>query len=466
MGETAPVAPPLAALSLPPLAERTLANGLTVVAALRPRSPVCSAALVFKAGSARDPKGKAGLADFVVELLRRGTRKRPASAIDEALELMGADLRLETSQDSTVVGVTVPSEHLEPALALVAELVRLPAFEPREVLSARKRTVAALQTDLDDPPTLAAHALYRAALGSHPYGHSGRGTRREVATFSRADCQLWHRRWLRPAGSTLVLAGDLPGGAALELAESLFGAWKGPTQTEPAVPPVPPVGPSRPPGRAPGQGTTTVPGGSILLVDKPEATQAQIRLASNGPGRLYPDIVAARVSALMLGGGFTSRLVDAIRVTRGLSYGVSAHLTETEAGGLFVVGSYTKTSSVRELVDVALEETARYREGGPTAEELTRAQRYTNGLFPLSLETVDQLARALAELKRFGRSPDWLERYRERVLTVDAEAARAEARRWFLAQGWAAAVVGNARALEKQLNGLGRVQVVAGERLV
>lgn len=448
MAETSAVAPPLAALCLPPLSERTLPNGLTVVAAHRPRSPVCSASLVFKAGSARDPKGKAGLADFTVELLRRGTRRRPACAVDEALELMGADLRLETSSDSTVVGVTVPSEHLEPALALVAELVRAPAFDAREVLRARKRTVAALQNDLDDPATLAAHALYRAALGGHPYGHSGRGTRRDVATFRREDCAGWHERWVRPAGSTLVLAGDLPGEEALALLESLFGAWKGPEAAEPPVP------------RAP-----AVEGRRIVLVDKPGSTQAQVRLAGNGPERLYPDVVAARVSALMLGGGFTSRLVDAIRVTRGLSYGVAAYMTEAEAGGLFVVSSYTKTSTVRELLDVALGETARYRDEGPTAEELTRAQRYTNGLYPLSLETVDQLSRALAELRRFGRSADWLERYRERVLAVDAQAAQAEARRWFLGKGWAAAVVGDARALEKQLAGLGRLEVVPAERL-
>ncbi|MGC4114385.1 MAG: pitrilysin family protein [Myxococcales bacterium] len=448
MAETAVVAPPLAALSLPPLTEKTLGNGLSVIAAQRPRSPVCSASLVFKAGSARDPKGKAGLADFTVELLRRGTKKRPASAIDEALELMGADLRLDTSSDSTAVSVTVPSEHLEPALALVAELVRAPAFDAKEVLSARKRTVAALQTDLDDPATLAAQALYRAALGNHPYGHSVRGVRKDVATFNRADCQKWQERWLGPAGATLALASDSSGDEALALVRSLFGTWTGPAPAETTLPPVP-----------------AIDGREILLVDKPEATQAQIRLASLGPSRLAPDVVAARVSVLMLGGGFTSRLVDAIRVTRGLSYGVSAYLTETEVGGLFVVSSYTKTSTVRELVDVALGETERYRDEGPTAEELTRAQRYTNGLYPLSLETVDQLARALAELKRYGRSPDWLERYRERVSAVDAAQAKAQAQRWFLSQGFAAAVVGNAKALRKPLEGVGRVQVVAPEKL-
>lgn len=448
MPETVLAPAPPAPLALPPLTEETLDNGLTVVAAERARSPLACACLVFKAGSARDPKGKAGLADFVVELLRRGTRRRSAAGLDEALELMGADLRLDTSPDSTVVTLTVPAEHLEPSLRLLAELVREPAFAAKEVLAARKRTLAQLATALDDPPTLAADALYRAALRRHAYGHPGRGLAREVATFTRADCAAWHARWIRPAGAALVLASDLTGPEALQLSRRLFAGWTGPEHVE------------KPLSRVP-----EIEGSPIVLVDKPDANQAQVRLAQVGPGRLYPEIIPARLSAQILGGGFTSRLVDAIRVTRGLSYGVSSYLTETEAGGLFVVSSYTQTARVRELIDVAFEEARRYREGGPTDEELTRAQRYTNGLFPLSLETVDQLARALAETRRFGRGRDWLERYRERVLAVTAEGAAAQARRFFLGGGWAAAVVGEAKALLPQLEGLGRVQVVPAERL-
>jgi zinc protease len=438
----------LAPLSLPPLTESRLDNGLTVVAAERARSPLASVCLVFKAGSARDPKGKAGLADFTVELLRRGTLRHPAQAIDEALELMGADLRLETSADSTVISATVPIEHLEPTLALMSELVREPAFAAREVLSARKRTLALLATDLDDPAMLAAGALYRVALGSHPYGHLGRGVRREVATFSRADCVAWRQRWIRPEDASIIIVSDAPGKQAADLVRGLFGAWAGRSGNEKPLPPVP-----------------AIVGHPILLVDKAESNQAQIRIAANGPGRLYEQIIAARLSALILGGGFTSRLVDSIRVTRGLSYGVGSYLTESEAGGLFVVSSYTKTATVRELIDVALEQARGYRQGGPTAEELTRAQRYTNGLYPLSLETVDQLARALAETRRFGRGRDWLERYRERVAATGAEEVAAQARQFFLGGAWAAAVVGEAKELLPMLEGLGKVQVIPAQKL-
>jgi zinc protease len=126
-------------------------------------------------------------------------------------------------------------------------------------------------------------------------------------------------------------------------------------------------------------------------------------------------------------------------------------LTETEAGGLFLVSSFTKNETLRELVEVSLEEVRRFREGGPAEEELARTKRYMNGTFPLALETGDQLAHHLADMKRFGRDPDWLQHYRDRVREASVEEVTELARRYFLAKGWALAVVGDARALAPQL---------------
>ncbi len=438
----------LSSFPLPPRHERVLGNGLTVIAAERARVPLVAVCLVFKAGSARDPLGKAGLADFVVELLRRGTERLTADQIDEALEAMGVDLHLETSLDSTYLMATTPAEHLAPLLRMLAELVQRPAFAPVEVRQARKRTIARLETELDEPAILAADALGLVALPGHPYGRPGRGIASQVATFTRADCVGFAKAHFRPSQAILAIAGDVPADEALALSERELGRWQGDGQELEPIPVARPLEQT-----------------SILLVDKKGSNQAQVRLASSGPGITQPDALAARLSCQALGGGFTSRLVEAIRVNRGLSYGVSGFLTETIAGSLFVVASYTKTESVKELVEVALEETRRYRQEGPSAEELLRAKRYTNGLFPLMIETDDLLARALAGLKRLGRPDDWLEAYRERVLRVDSEQALETARRYFLPGPFAAAVVGEAKGLSKPLRALGRLRVIPAESL-
>jgi zinc protease len=436
----------LVPVSLPQRHERRLDNGLTVVACERSRVPLVSICLAFRSGSARDPEGKVGLADFTIELLRRGSERLRAAQIDEALERMGVDLCLETSPDTTYVMATTPSEHLAPMLRLLAELIQRPAFDAIEIKQARKRAIARLATDLDEPAVLAADAIGRVAFGSHPYGRPGRGLASDVMSFTRADCVRFARHHHRPQDAWLVLTGDVPPQEALELCERELGGWRG---AGPAIEPLP-----EPP---------EIRKSSILLVDKPGSSQAQVRIASRAPGILDPRSMALRLSSQILGGGFTSRLNEAIRVNRGLSYGVASFVTDNEVGSLFAVSTYTKTESVRELFEVTLEETRRYREDGPSTEELERAQRYTNGLFPLMIETDDHLGRALADIKRFGRPDDWLETFRNRVLAVDKGQARDVAREFFLPSGYAAAVVGEARPLLKQLKPLGRVKVVPAE---
>ncbi|MFN7130459.1 MAG: M16 family metallopeptidase [Myxococcales bacterium] len=438
----------LAQLTLPKLHERRLPNGMLVAVAERRQIPLVAINLVFRSGAAREEPRKAGLADFVVELLRRGTEKFSAEDIDERLELMGADLRLETGNDSTYVASTAPSEHLPPVLETIAEIVQRPTFPAREVEQARKRTLGRIQTELDNPSSLAGDAISRLAFGRHPYGLPAHGTLASVKSFTRADCQRFFRDVYVPSEASLIIVGDVGVEEAFALAEKYFGKWKAPPVEHPSL------------------ASFQMPASpSILLVDKPEATQTQIRIASRGPDRRYERLIPARLSTQIFGGGFTSRLMDEIRVNRGLTYGISSYLFECEAGGLSLVSSYTKNESTRELIDVVLDLAAKYREEGPTDEELVRGQRYANGLFPLAIETVDHMARAFAELKRYDRSTDWIERYRERVLEVTTAQAKEEARRFILSEGLCIALVGSAKAIGKQVEGLGALKVIPAKKL-
>ena len=143
-----------------------------------------------------------------------------------------------------------------------------------------------------------------------------------------------------------------------------------------------------------------------MIVDRPELTQAQVRIASAGYPRSSPDYAAGLVAGAVLGGGFTSRLMEAVRVNRGLSYGVRSRFATSRAGGLFFFSSFTKVETAGELVQVALDEVARFREGGPTEEELERTRGYLCGLYPLGLETHEQWAEKLAEVELYGLAAD------------------------------------------------------------
>jgi zinc protease len=152
--------------------------------------------------------------------------------------------------------------------------------------------------------------------------------------------------------------------------------------------------------------------------------------------------------------------MEAIRVERGLSYGVRARFASGRAGGLFFVSSFTKVETAGELVKVSLDELARFREGGPTEEELSRVRGYLGGIYPLALETHEAWAEKLAEMELYGLPPGEVAGFLDRIGAVDAAACRALAQRYLPGERRVVVAVGPAKALAPQLAAFGPVRVL------
>jgi zinc protease len=435
-------------LALPEIHEERLPNGAEVVVVCRPGVPLAAARLQVRAGAALDPAGRHGLALMVAAVARRGAGGRTGRALDDLVESRGAHLGANADEDAAVFSLTAPVEALPRLLGPLVDLARAPQLPPREFDRLRRRELAALAHDADEPPLVADRALLREAYAGHPYGHAVEGTVRHVGAMRRSDAVAFHRRHYGPAVATLVLAGPLDARAALAQARRLLERWKG--EAEP-----PPDWPAPAPFRR-----------RVLVVDKPDATQTQIRIASPGFPRRSPDYFAAAVANAVLGGGFTSRLVESIRVNRGLSYGVRSRFSMSRDAGIFAISSATKNETVGELVRVALDEVARYRDGGPSAEEVGRATSYLAGLYPLSLETHDQWADRLADVRLYGYGLDEVREYRERVQAVTAAEAHDAGRRWFPSDGMVVVAVGPARQVAPQLEPFGPLRVVPVRRVL
>src|SRR5438552_2043348 len=189
-------------VALPPLAIEKLPSGLTLLALQKRGLPLFHARLSVPAGACEDPRGKAGLAQFTVDLLRRGTRRRPAQDVDDLIESMGAQLSADVSMEEAALALTVPAELSERALDALLEVALEPAFDEGEVGAARRRTVAALQSDLDEPSAVAGRAVVSMGYGpGHPYAHPGSGWRRDVETFRPEDARGFHATRYQQSGA-------------------------------------------------------------------------------------------------------------------------------------------------------------------------------------------------------------------------------------------------------------------------
>ncbi|MBI3182918.1 MAG: insulinase family protein [Myxococcales bacterium] len=400
---------------------------------------------MVRAGSAADPPGKHGLADLTARLLRRGTAKLTADQIDEAVEYVGGSLFAGAQKDYLSISISAPSEHLGAMMEVLGQLVREPSFPAAEFASARGRVLAEIANELDDPGALADRALELAMYKDHPYGHEVNGRAAHLRALAREDVIDFHRERIGPAVSTLVVVGAAEPAEVATAAERAFAGWD-------FGPPSPPPTPKPDAIGAPGQ---------ILIVDKPEQTQAQVRIGAPGVPKGHPDYFPIAAFNAVLGLGFTSRLVTEIRVKRGLSYGAGSEVDTLAAAGTFSISSFTKTEASRQLIDVALGEVAKMRKKGPTAKELRAAQRFVTGLFPARLETNEALAAAIAELEIYGLPDDWLQRYRERFAAVAPKQAAEAAARYLFEGTPTIVVVGNAAEVSVQLEDLGSTKVMA-----
>ncbi len=424
------------------LEELRLKNGLTVWLLPRGSLPLTSLRFAFPSGSARVPKGKSGLCELLVELLRRGTKRKNARAIDSTLAALGAELGSFAGDDSVRLGLTVSSTSAHAALSLMCEVIAEPTFPAAEFRSYRKHAEDSIEAGLDDPEWVAGRATYRAVLANHPYGVPTEGNRHDLARLQRGDLTEFRPQALDVNGALLILAGDLQPLVGRRLA-SEAARLSGSIEPRAPLPEVTPIVDRR-----------------VFIVDKPDATQAQLRIVCTAPRRNHPDLVASSLGNGVLGGSFASRLVNEVRVNRGLTYGIGSRFVSLESGGLFLVRSSTRLEKAAELIQVSLDEVARLKDSGPRDEELSRVRTYLRGAFLLGNETPEQLGATLIDAFRYGLGKDWVVRYPTLLAETPKEAITAAIRAHVLPAGYRIVAVGPAKVLAKSLRRFGQCEVV------
>lgn len=434
-------------IKLPATRTAELPSGLRIVLAEQHALPLVEARLLIPAGAAMEPAGREGIATFTAELLTQGTAARSATEIANAIDQMGARLGAVAGRDAINVSLTALASHRKAALALLADCVVHSTFPDAEVERIRTRLLADLQQMTEDPESLADTALWRARFAQDPYGRRLRGTQSSLKTITAGDLREYHHARLAPAGAVLILVGDFDAAAATKEIKTLFGEWKG----APA------------PAAAPATAATGV---HVVLVNKPELTQSQIRIGFPGLPRGHADEPALTVAAAILGGGFTSRLMEAIRVQRSLSYSASCRLVQQGRGGMLRVATFTKTPTTRETVDVALDEIRRFREEGPNAEELARSASFLCGQVARSLQSPGDIADNLATVAYYGLPADYIARRIERMRAVTADDVRRVTAAYFTAGDLSLVLVADAEAVRSGLEGLGAIEEVRFESLI
>lgn len=441
---TAPAIGPAPSLKLPVAEERRLPNGLRVVFLENREQPVVTMSVMVRSGAASEPADRAGLARMTAALLDQGTATRTAQQIAEAIDSAGGSLGASAGWDATTATTTVLKNRAATAAELLADVLRNPAFKAEEIDRVRSQTLGGLQVSMSDAGSVADEVFDKLVFGASPYAHPIGGTPETVRAITRDEIVAFHAAHYAPNNATLAVVGDLTAKEAFELAERQFGAW--PKRDVSAAPAAPPAADGKL---------------RVVVVDKPDAAQTEIRAGMAGIRRGDPDYFAAMVTNAIFGATpFTSRIENELRVKRGLTYGAGSRFDTRLLSGAFEIDTSTKTETTAEAVDVILEEIARLKADEVPAAELAQRKNYLTGTFLVSLETPEAVAGRLLQAELYGLGADYLETYASRVASVTAADVRRIAEKRIVPGQFVVVLVGNAAGFEESIKKFGPVEKI------
>lgn len=436
----APVGPP-PALTLPERERFTLSNGLDVVLATRHGVPQVEFRFIADAGYATDAPQRPGLASMAESLRTRGTPTRDAIAISEDAEGLGARLSSGVSRDHSTISLGAVRPFLDDSLALFADVLRNPTFPEEQFERLRKRREAAIAQEKAQPSGLVSRNLSTLLYGEdHPYAQppSGTGTVKSLNAMTPAAFHDYQSRWIRPDNAELLVTGDIERAELEDLLESHLGDWQAAPQAD-----------------IPAKRSLALPERDkerVFVIDRPGAQQSYVVAARTAPPTGDSDDIAFELLNEVLGGTFTARLNQELRVKRGWSYGVGSSLSDALGPRPFYVYGAIQTNRTAEAAAVVLDTLSGIRSHNPpTEDELARAARSLTLTLPGNNQTLEQVTGSIAHLLRLDLPDDYYRDYVPAVnATTPAETVEA-ARRLIQPQAMTWLFVGDRAKIEKPL---------------
>ncbi len=364
--------------------KKVMKNGLVVASEVMPHLRSVSLGVWVKCGSRFEGPEYAGISHFIEHLLFKGTRKRSAAGIAEAIDSVGGQLNAFTEKEYVGFYAKVMDEHLPFAFDLLSDIVLNPTFPEGEMKREREVIFEEINMVADSPQDLILDLYLENFWKGHPLGRPISGTKQTVGRITRKDVTDFFTKNYHAGNIIVAAAGNIRHSQVYKLAERCFAALN------PGVAAV-----SGPPPRA-------YAGRHIRRKDHLE--QTHLCLGTLSPPVTSEERYCCHLMSNILGGGVSSRLFQNIREKRGLVYSIFSMLSLYHDAGSLVVYAGTAPGKAAQVVDLMLKEFKRMREKPVSPRELKRAKEYIKGSVMLGLESSSsRMAHLAQQLIYYGR---------------------------------------------------------------
>ena len=384
----------------------TLPNGFRIVTEAMPGLQSAAIGVWVLAGARNEQTAQNGIAHFLEHMAFKGTGRRSALQIAEAIEDVGGYINAYTSREVTAYYARVLKEDVPLALDVVGDILRNSIFDLKEIEVERGVILQEIGQALDTPDDIIFDWLQEQAYPDHPLGRAILGQQDGVARFDRSDLTGFVAQHYRPGQMVLAAAGAVDHDALVKTAEAKFGDMA--------------------PGAAPTAPLARFGGGEIRRVKTLE--QAHMALAFESPAYGAADIHTAQIYATALGGSMSSRLFQEIREKRGLCYTIYAQAGAYADTGMMTIYAGSSGDSMGALPEITIDEMKRAADD-MRPDEVERARAQMKAGLLMGLESPSNRAERLARMIQiWGRVPG-LEEVVEKIDAVTLSDVRILAER-------------------------------------
>jgi zinc protease len=429
---------PARPFAFPAVEKSRLANGLRVWTVRHPQVPVVAFVLLVARGSAADPPGQDGLAATTADMLDEGSGDRSAIEMHESLARLGAQFDTDIGSDATVVSLTVLSRVADRAVALLGDMVARPALREDDFERVRRLRVHRLAQLRDSPGTVADRAFLKLIYGADPYGHAPQGSESTLDALAVDDVRRFHAQGVRPSATTLVAVGDCDHAGITKLAAEAFGDWTGAAASDALAPIDVPLAPR------------------LAIVPRAGAPQSELRIGHVAAARSTPDYYALALGNTILGGQFVSRVNLNLREDKGVTYAARTAFEFRRRPGPFVLQVSVQTAATGVAIGESIGEIAGIRGPRPIrADELALAIAALTRGYARNFESAEQIARAVVQLALHELPDDYYDQFVPTIERVTVDDVARAMERHLDPLRLTTLVVGDLRAIERDVDGLG-----------
>lgn len=439
-----PAVADLTALDFPAIERTKLKNGVEVVFARRSTVPTVNVAVSFDAGYAADPHSALGTQSLMLSLMDEGTTSLDSIAFAEAKERLGAQIDASANADETVFSLFALKPNLGASLGLLADYIRNPAFDGKELERVRAQQLNRLQAELNNPNAIASRVLMPVLYGAdHPYGipPSGLGDAKAVTAVTRDQLAAFHATWIRPDNARVFVVGDTTLAEVKKQLDATLGRWKAPATAKPvkhfdiAIP---------------------APKPRILLFDRPKSPQSVILAGKVLDAKGGDKLEILRSANDIFGGNFLSRFNTNLRETKGWSYGVRSRISGDQDRLTWVAAAPVQADRTGDSIKELQSDLKSFLgDKGVTKDELERTINGSVRELPGSFETSGDVLGGLRQIVKFGRPDNYYETLPATYEAMTAPEIDAAARKALSTGDLVYVIVGDAAVVKPQLDGLG-----------